>query len=158
VHGILWVAFETHPVSALPPVDRITNGHRLTPHFTVGEFTLSQPARRFTQQHQLQTALRLAQFLEKVRAKFGGPIIITSGHRPAAVNRAVGGDPISEHLYRQPEWGAVDFFLSNGRTADAERWCDANWPESVGLGVMRHGFVHLGIGWRKHRGLSRWLY
>ena len=132
--------------------------HQLTPNFRLGEFALNRPDRRFIATHQVQTALELARFMERIRERFGGPIIITSGYRPPAINRAVGGDPISEHLYRQPKWGAVDFYLTNGRTKAAEQWADTNWPESLGLGVDRHGFIHLGMGWRVFRGFRRWPY
>jgi GH24 family phage-related lysozyme (muramidase) len=73
---------------------------KITPHVTYGEFALGQEARRFHHQYQCDTAVKLAQFLEKVRTQFGGkPITITSGYRPAAINRQVGGASSSEHLY-----------------------------------------------------------
>jgi GH24 family phage-related lysozyme (muramidase) len=43
---------------------------KLSPHFTLGEFALGQPARRFTAQHQVDTAIELAAFLERVRVAF----------------------------------------------------------------------------------------
>jgi hypothetical protein len=65
---------------------------KVTPNVTYGELTLNEEERRFTKQQQCDTALELCKYLEKVRTHFGGkPIVITSGYRPPAVNRRVGG-------------------------------------------------------------------
>ncbi len=118
---------------------------RITPHFTLGEFALGDPARRFVAQHQVDTATELATFLEKVRAQFGGKrITITSGYRPAAINRAVGGASASEHLYDAPNVGAVDFYVDGANIKAVQDWCDREWPCSLGYGAPK-GFVHLGI-------------
>jgi GH24 family phage-related lysozyme (muramidase) len=118
---------------------------RITPHFTLGEFALGDPARRFVAQHQVDTATELATFLEKVRAQFGGKrITITSGYRPAAINRAVGGASASEHLYDAPNVGAVDFYVDGANIKEVQDWCDREWPCSLGYGAPK-GFVHLGI-------------
>jgi hypothetical protein len=53
--------------------------YKLTPNVTYGEFTQQSEARRFVAQHQCDTALVLAQFIQKARDHFGGPAIITSG-------------------------------------------------------------------------------
>jgi len=130
----------------------------LTPHIKLGEFALNQEARRFHHQYQVDTAIRLAMFLERVRARFGGPVIITSGYRPTAINRSVGGDPMSEHLYREPDWGAVDFWLPNADMVAVQNWVLTNWPESVGKGWPKRGFIHLGIGWRRVLPFRVWDY
>ena len=129
---------------------------RITPHITLGEFALGQEARRFDHQHQVDTAAELAAFLERVRIAFGGkPIIITSGYRPPAVNRAVGGASSSEHLYDAPSVGAVDFYIDGADVYKVQEWCDRNWPYSLGYGAPK-GFIHLGI--RKGRPRVRWDY
>lgn len=131
-------------------------GVKLTPHFTVGEFALGDPGRRFVAQHQVDTAAELAAFLERVRVQFGGKrITITSGYRPAAVNRKVGGASSSEHLYNAPGVGAVDFYVDGADIYKVQDWCDANWPCSLGYGAPK-GFVHLGI--RQGRPRVRWDY
>jgi GH24 family phage-related lysozyme (muramidase) len=118
---------------------------KITPHFTLGEFALGDPARRFVAQHQIDTAIELATFLERVRAQFDGKrITITSGYRPAAINRAVGGASGSEHLYGAPNVGAVDFYVDGANIKAVQDWCVKNWPHSIGLGAPK-GFVHLGI-------------
>jgi len=130
---------------------------RITPHITIGEFALGQEARRFDHQHQVDTAAELAAFLERVRIAFGGkPIIITSGYRPPAVNRAVGGASSSEHLYDAPSVGAVDFYIDGADIYKVQEWCDKNWPYSLGYGAPK-GFVHLGIR-GKSRPRVRWDY
>jgi GH24 family phage-related lysozyme (muramidase) len=129
---------------------------RITPHIRLGEFALDQEARRFDHQHQLDTAAELAAFLERVRGAFGGkPIVITSGYRPPAINRQVGGASGSEHLYNAPSVGAVDFFIHGADINKVQAWVDREWPYSVGYGAPK-GFIHLGI--RKGRPRVRWDY
>lgn len=129
---------------------------RLTPHITIGEFALNQEVRRFTAQHQIDTAAELAAFLERVRVRFDGrPVIITSGYRPAVINRAVGGASSSEHLYDAPDTGAVDFYINGANINAVQAWCDEQWPYSLGYGAPK-GFVHLGI--RQGRPRVRWVY
>lgn len=129
---------------------------KLSPNFWLGEFALNRPERRFTQQHQIQTALELAEFMERVRAQFGGPVIITSGKRPWAINLAVGGARWSEHLYDVPGKGAVDFYIPGANLVVVEQWVDRRWPHSLGLAAARRGFIHLGkrpgVAW------ARWQY
>jgi GH24 family phage-related lysozyme (muramidase) len=143
------------PVSALfTPESPFT--FKITPHITYGEFALGQEARRFHHQHQCDTATKLAQFLEKVRTQFGGkPITITSGYRPAAINRQVGGASSSEHLYNAIGVGAVDFNIIGTDINAVQAWCDKNWPYSLGYGAPK-GFCHLGI--RQGSPRVRWDY
>lgn len=129
---------------------------RLTPHIRLGEFALNQEARRFTKQHQIDTAAELAAFLERARAQFGGnPVIITSGYRPGAINAEAGGVSRSEHLYDAPGVGAVDFYIENVDIYRLQDWCEKNWPCSVGYGAPR-GFLHIGM--RAGRPKVRWDY
>jgi GH24 family phage-related lysozyme (muramidase) len=128
---------------------------RLTPHIRLGEFALDRPERRFTAQHQIDTAAELAAFLERVRVQFGGkPITITSGFRPPAINKSVGGASGSEHLYNAPGVGAVDFVIDGVDMMAVQSWCDQNWPHSLGYAAPR--FLHLGI--RQGRPKLRWDY
>lgn len=129
---------------------------RITPHITLGEFALNQEVRRFDAQHQVDTAAELAAFMERARVAFGNkPVIITSGYRPAAINRAVGGASGSEHLYSAPGVGAVDFYIQGADINKLQAWCDKEWPYSLGYGAPK-GFVHLGI--RAGRSKIRWDY
>jgi GH24 family phage-related lysozyme (muramidase) len=152
--GKLWSQGLPQQAAKAKPSDPFST--KLSPHFTLGEFALGQPARRFVAQHQVDTAIELAAFLEKVRVQFGGKrITITSGFRPAAINRAVGGASGSEHLYDAPGVGAVDFFVDGADINAVQTWCDKEWPFSIGYGAPK-GFVHLGI--RKGRPRVRWDY
>ncbi len=129
---------------------------RLTPHITLGEFALGQEARRFDHQYQVDTAAELAAFLERARMAFGNkPVIVTSGFRPLAVNRSVGGASGSEHLFNAPGVGAVDWYIEGVDIYKLQDWCDKNWPFSLGYGAPK-GFCHLGI--RAGRPRVRWDY
>lgn len=78
--------------------------HRLSPHFTVAELTVSQAAVRAGLRNMpIGTALdnlaRLALFLESVRGLlFNAPILVSSGYRSPAVNNLVGGSHKSAHM------------------------------------------------------------
>ena len=129
---------------------------RLTPHVTLGEFALGQEARRFDHQYQVDTAAELAAFLERARTAFGNkPVIITSGYRPPAVNRSVGGASGSEHLFNAPGVGAVDWYIQGVDIYKLQDWCLKNWPYSTGRGAPR-GFIHTGI--RAGRPKVQWDY
>ena len=82
-------------------------------------------------------------------------MIITSGYRPPAINRSVGGANSSEHLYNAPGLGAVDFYIKGAPITEVQAWCDKAWPYSLGYGAPK-GFVHLGI--RQGRPRVRWDY
>jgi GH24 family phage-related lysozyme (muramidase) len=152
--GKLWAGIQSKPAVKPKPSDPFNT--KLTPHFTLGEFALGQPARRFVAQHQVDTAIELAAFLERVRTAFGGKrITISSGYRPAAINRSVGGASGSEHLYDASGVGAVDFYVDGVDIKKVQDWCDREWPYSIGYGAPK-GFVHLGI--RKGRPRVRWPY
>ena len=128
---------------------------RLTKDFIYAEFTNGgEEARRFVNQAQCDIAVEIAQFLQKARGLWG-PLKITSGNRPPAINAAVGGASQSEHLYT-PGCGAVDAYPINGRGQEFEDWCDEVWPYSIGYGMQYRGFVHIGIRAGKPR--VRWDY
>lgn len=156
--GRLWggaVAVETQQQPAKLSPDSPFNA-RITPNIQIGEFALYQEVRRFDHQHQVDTAAELAAFLERVRRNFGGkPVIITSGYRPAVINRSIGGASQSEHLYDAPGVGAVDFYIEGASIQAVQDFCDKHWPHSVGYGAPK-GFVHLGI--REGRPRVRWDY
>jgi GH24 family phage-related lysozyme (muramidase) len=130
---------------------------RVTPHITYGELCLGEERRRFISQGQCDIATELCTFIEKARAEFGNqPVIITSAHRPKAVNDAVGGAADSEHLYK-PGCGAIDWYIKDVPVKLVQDWCDRNWPFSLGYGAPR-GFVHLGIRAGRPRPRVRWVY
>lgn len=63
-----------------------------------------------TSSEYVANAIKVARTWGPVREKFGSPISITSGYRPPAVNRAVGGARNSQHLY----FRAIDMIPMNG--------------------------------------------
>lgn len=127
----------------------------ITPNISYGEICVNEERRRFANQAQCNICVELCTFIEKARAQFGGkPVIITSGHRPKAVNAEIGGASNSEHLYNIG-CGAIDFYISGVPVKAVQDWCDANWPYSLGYGAKR-GFIHLGI--RNGRDRLRWDY
>lgn len=77
---------------------------QLSPHFTLAEFTRSELAVRHGLDNTptgpvVENLKALAATLEEVRQLLGAPIIITSGYRAPAVNRAVGGSAMSAHCH-----------------------------------------------------------
>jgi hypothetical protein len=127
----------------------------LTPNVAYGEFAQQSESRRFKVQHQCDTALVLAQFVQKARDHFKGPVIITSGYRPPRINAQVGGSSQSEHLYNAKDTGAVDFYIDGTSVYTLQTWADEEWPYSLGLGAAK-GFIHVGM--RPGRPRIRWNY
>lgn len=93
---------------------------KLSPHFSLDEFTRSDTARAMgdanqpTEQH-FNNLSKVAWDMENVRALFGKPVRITSGYRNPRVNAAVGGVPNSDHAVG---W-AVDFKVEGVDDYDA---------------------------------------
>lgn len=82
----------------------------LSPHFSLDELTNSDIAARRgipndPPSFALENLRRLAGGLEQVREVLGCPVVITSGYRSQALNRAVGGSTMSAHC----EGHAADF-------------------------------------------------
>lgn len=81
----------------------------LTPHFTVAEFIASDTAARLGIDNSLpatmlETAKATCEMLERIRAHLARvsgraiPIVLTSGYRCLALNRAIGSGPGSDHV------------------------------------------------------------
>ena len=87
------------------------DGSRLSPHFTLRELCkTSVRMENVPGVAQVENLKRLCRWLERLRRRWndlyaddGGvgmeePLIVNSGYRSAAVNKAVGGAPTSNHL------------------------------------------------------------
>lgn len=79
---------------------------RLSEHFTLGEFTKTKTGiENVPNEAQVENLKRLCRWLEQLRRRWNNlygegndPIIINSGYRSEAVNKAVGGVKGSNHL------------------------------------------------------------
>ena len=84
------------------------NGVHLSPHFTLGELTVTnvKTADKNIPSHvAIENLKRLCKWLEHLRAQYNllyddgsHPIVINSGYRSEEVNKRVGGSPTSNHL------------------------------------------------------------
>ncbi len=88
----------------------------LTPHFTLQELTASQTAARRGIDNrpniqETRNLTRLAETLEQVRALVGRAVLVSSGYRSQALNKAIGGSATSAHMR-----GLAADFSCNGIT------------------------------------------
>jgi zinc D-Ala-D-Ala carboxypeptidase len=138
---------------------------KLTPNFTLEEFTHSQTAARrgmlnvpplgSPERANLQ---RTAEVMEEVRKLLGDkPVLISSGYRSPQVNKAVGGSKGSAHMHAL----AADFSCPSFGTP--LQICKALHPHMRKLGVDQlinefppDGWVHLGLtaGEPRHMALT----
>lgn len=79
----------------------------LSPHFTLEELTATQHREidNTAPPEVVANLKRTAQGLEEIRTLLGVPVIVSSGYRCPALNKAVGGQPNSQHMTGQ----AADF-------------------------------------------------
>ena len=116
-------------------------------HFTIAELTRSATARKLgidnTPPPEAEAALRLLtdNLLDPVRELWGKPIIVTSGYRCAALNRAVGGARNSHHLKGM----AAD--ITTGSQADNRRLFQMIMQSSLPFTQLidEHGFSWIHI-------------
>ena len=77
---------------------------QLSEHFELAEFLVSETAARRGIANEptpeiIENLRRLCQLvLEPLRVKLARPVVITSGYRSPALNRAIGGSPTSHHM------------------------------------------------------------
>lgn len=79
---------------------------KLSPHFTLAELIASAKARELhlaniPTPEALRRLQGTAEMLERVRTTLDAPVIVTSGYRGPALNRAVGGVTSSDHMSGQ---------------------------------------------------------
>ena len=117
---------------------------KLSEHFDLNEFTRSTTADRLHIDNSIPEELipslknLCVQILEPLRLHFGTPVVISSGYRCPALNRAVGGVPNSQHLTGE----AADIVLP--KLADAFYWLIDNTP-----------FDQLGF---ESKGTTKWIH
>ena len=110
---------------------------QITEHFTVEEFERSSTADRLGIANRVPAALLpnlrtlCVEVLEPLRAFTGKPIVISSGYRCPALNRAVGGVSQSQHLRGE----AADLHLPS--TAEGRAWfrwlMDRGWFSTMSM-------------------------
>ena len=111
---------------------------QLTPHFKLSEFIRSNSASKYhidnTPSKEIVENLKALceNVLELLREWYGKPIVISSGYRCPALNRAVGGATTSQHMkgeacdIRLPRTPYVDWGdnLAHTDMSVAYRWLD----------------------------------
>jgi zinc D-Ala-D-Ala carboxypeptidase len=124
---------------------------RLSKHFTLSEFTKSQTAtRRRIRNHPSPADIKAIKLLcekvlEPVREHFGKPVVISSGYRSPALNRAVGGAARSQHAKGE----AADFEIPGVSNVEVCRWMEKNLNydqlilEFYTPGIANSGWVHV---------------
>lgn len=146
---------EQNPSIAFEGVDVDTTGSsRLSAHFTVAEFTASRTALDRGIDNDLPIELlanarATAAMLERIRSHLSDlkgqtvPIIIQSGYRSPALNRAVGGSPRSDHMqalaadFRAPAFGTP---LEVARALEPV-------ADELGIGQLINEYPDTGRGW-----------
>lgn len=159
----IWYVYADHwDIPWITPKEIVTDwsdmSSLITQHFTVGE-NLQNDRRRIPRHDIVKTnILKVMNELEKIRIDYGNPIKITSGYRPPAINKAVGGASQSRHI----QGDAVDIAPVSGDLSSFQEYIDRNWYGALGYGA-RKGFVHIdcrnGKGWKTggSKG-TRWNY
>jgi len=115
---------------------------QLTPHFSLEEFGGVPKGK-------LPAVQLVAERLEVVRAAIGKPIVITSGYRSPAHNKAIGGAPNSAHIRGLAADYQVSGFTSLGlaeATREALRAAGEPWDQIIWYASDRH--CHLGLDLR----------
>lgn len=101
---------------------------QLSKNFYLSEFVSSQTASRFrldnTPTEKVISNLRLLteKVLQPIRDHFEKPVIISSGYRSLAVNRAIGSTDKSQHIKGE----AADFEIPNVDNYTLAKWIEKN--------------------------------
>lgn len=133
---------------------------QLSPHFTLSEFTRSETARikgidNTPSAEHLENLRHLAMALEGVRNLLGHPMIITSGYRSPALNKAVDGSATSSHS----QGLAADFHCPGfGSDIDVCRMIASSRLKFDQLIFEQASstWVHFGIGQKMRREVFSW--
>jgi len=123
-------------------------GKALSKNFRVREFACKDGS------DEVKIDDELVALLQAVRDRFGRPVVITSGYRTQAHNRAVGGAANSQHLYGR----AADVRVEGVSPEQVAAYAETLLPGRGGIGrypankTRAAGWVHLDVRAKK----SRW--
>lgn len=125
---------------------------QLSDHFSLAEMTRSQTAIRKgldnTPPPAAIASLRslCTNVLEPLRAHYGRPVLVTSGYRAPAVNRACGGATSSQHCLGE----AADLTVAGVSNIEVCRWMERNLNyDQLIYEFGEAGWVH--VSWRDGR-------
>lgn len=110
---------------------------KLTPHFSLSELTASTRAAQLGIDNTpapelLPRLVLLAELLERIRAKLGVPVLVTSGYRSQPLNMAVGGVTSSDHT----QGHAADFLAPGYGSASDVATALAPQVSVLGIGQL----------------------
>ena len=114
---------------------------QLSAHFRVREFACTGGT------DTIFVAPALVEILEKLRIHFNRPVIVNSGYRTEARNRAVGGAAYSQHKYG----AAADIRIQGISPKAVAAYAETLLPDSGGIGIYSD-FTHIDV----RAGKSRW--
>lgn len=127
---------------------------KLSTYFTFEELTVSGYAARhginnIPPQRELENLKYTATQLDRVRALLGCQVIVSSGYRCPAVNRAIGGAKNSQHMLGQ----AVDFTAPNFGSPEAVARAIASSHIPFDQLILEYGkWVHISFTTNHPRG------
>ncbi|MFZ2950938.1 MAG: D-Ala-D-Ala carboxypeptidase family metallohydrolase [Desulfuromonadaceae bacterium] len=129
----------------------------LTEHFTTEEFIKSSTATRRGINNAipgplLGNAKMMAEALEKIRAHYGKPMVVTSCYRSPELNKAVGGSKTSSHCHAL----AADFTVTGESNIDVCRKIPellGDFDQVINEFPESGGWIHLGLTTGDPRGM-----
>lgn len=132
---------------------------KLGKYFTLEELTRSATASAKgidnvpkSKAHLASLKLLVEKVLDPVREHYGAPVIVTSGYRSPALNRAVGGSATSQHSKGQ----AADFTVKGVSNYEVAEWIHKNLNyDQLIYEFGETGWLHVGYSDRhKNQELS----
>ena len=150
--GILFLAAASGTETARR-IGGIVQGH-VGRFFSWAEMVTSSTARRLgidnTPPPEAQARLQrlVADLLDPLRARLGRPVIVTSGYRAPALNRAIKGSPTSMHM----DGEAVDFKVPGLASRDVVAFVARSglpFDQAIWYDPERGGHVHLSYTTRR---------
>jgi len=132
--------------------DLITKDFKITKHFSF--FEMSKTSYNDFQQENRRLALSYVNslktlckdILEPLRQHFGKPLIITSGFRCYALNKAIGSSSTSQHLKGQ----AADFYIENISDDKIIKYLVENLDFNFGQLILEKNhnssWIHISLG------------